>query len=285
MRRSTHEGDRSISWSHHCACLSARTPSPFVSRTSRSSPRPVYPLPYFPSSRESQLAVQLLTVLTSDGEQKHRLIAAVLLRRLVLRAGKVWATLPADLHTAIKAHLLHSLTAEPVTNVRHKVCHAIAEVAYVCHLQVAGGTWPELLQSMFALAQSPTQPERLMDLYLFRCLAESACEPCLQPYAAQAKALLAALLADADAAVRLSAAEAVLEVAFFFEDDAVRNTYSDLLPAILAILQTGVMASGSDLALQCIVGEFCCSLRFSDMTWGSRVVLGVRQVKAARSII
>jgi hypothetical protein len=171
----------------------------------------------------------LIQTITTSPSEAHRALANVLLRKLLTKL-ETWTALGPAAQAAVRDGLLAALTGEPTNHVRHKACHAIAEVAVKC-AGPGAAQWPELLPRIFTLASAPEPRRRESALYLFTRLGEYAGDVLLVPHAEQLRGLLGGLLADADNGVRIAALKGAVALAASIPDDGLRNSYQALIPA------------------------------------------------------
>jgi len=160
--------------------------------------------PRFPSRAPalSQMCVALLSRLGGAGAaERHKLLAAVLLRRLLEARGPapahepVWGRLAPPVQASVQSGLLAALAAEPRRAMAQKIAHVVASLA--ARAAGAGGAgWPQLLPSVFALARAPAPLARENALFMFTRLADVAGAELLAPHAAALLPVMTALLAD-----------------------------------------------------------------------------------------
>lgn len=171
----------------------------------------------------------------------HRLLCAVLTRRLLERRAANWAKLPAETQAATKSGLLAAFSTETQRFLQEKIAHTVAEVA-----ATAGGAacsaWPELLSTVFTLAQAPAPAQRCMALFVFSRLADYSGPTLLAPHADKLLPVMTAMLADADNTVRVAAMQATIALIAALDADtpevkAARAASQALIPKLLDVMQ------------------------------------------------
>lgn len=171
----------------------------------------------------------------------HRLLCAVLTRRLLERRAKNWDKLPAETQVATKAGLLAAFSSETQRFLQEKIAHTVAEVAATSGGPACSG-WPELLGSVFTLAQAPAANQRCMALYVFSRLAEYDGPKLLAPHADKLLPVMTAMLGDADNSVRVAAMQATISLIAALDADepevkAARTASQALIPKLLDVMQ------------------------------------------------
>ena len=190
----------------------------------------------------------------------------------VRSAGKsTFQSLAPGVQAGVKAGLLFALKQEQVKHVRLKTCHSIAEVA----ASAAGpgcASWPELLPSIFELAQgsSSSPGSREVALKLFKSVVDYAGSEAVAPHSEQLLAVLSALLGEGSAgaagsgAVRTAALYATCAMIGALEEAAQLDAFKSTVGPMLAVLQAAFAEGeeGAQEVLQALIELVECRPHF-----------------------
>lgn len=186
-----------------------------------------------------QLIANLVGSITSDANVAHRSLCAVMLRKLVERTAKIWASLPDAQKKAIQDGSLKAFLTEPVKDVRNKVSHLVAELA-VQSAGEGGREWPALLPAVMQLATSQDAGARETALFMFTQLAEYSGDELLGAHAASLLHVLGNLLKDPVTSVAVAALKGAAATIVALGDDADRASYQALVPQMLKVLESAL---------------------------------------------
>ena len=105
-----------------------------------------------------------------------RRISVVLLRSSIFTTkNSLWASISAQTRLGVQQALLNAVLAEPVSDIRHKLCDTLAELAVVIFTEVEGVSgpqdWPELLDFIFRCCQSQQSSHKESGLSILTRLA------------------------------------------------------------------------------------------------------------------
>ena len=182
------------------------------------------------------LIAQLAAALAQAPLPAHRALAAVLMRRVVGRdtlgrPGRTWETLAPAAREQLKAGMLQAFQAEPVADVRKKICHAVAELATVAAAADGGADWPALLPAVFAMSGDAADPARReASLFMFTTLTEFTGDRLIAPHCAQLQGILGGLIVDSAPAVAVAALKACCAMIAMLKDDTKRNGFQAFVP-------------------------------------------------------
>ncbi|CAG8626806.1 8999_t:CDS:10, partial [Acaulospora morrowiae] len=202
-------------------------------------------------AQQPDLLLLSLSQLGRSHQETHgRSFSFVLLRRIAFKQApnqtakgeevSIWDYLQEQSRQAIKNELLMSLSVERENTVRHKVCDAVSEVVKNSHLK--GQKWVELLPALFEASKSPSAEHREAALRIFSAVPNLITDQSVDVI----KQIFSANLQDADNAdIRMASLKAA--VAFMLEtDQQSRNSFTELMPQMLAVLSPLVSQRDED---------------------------------------
>ncbi|KAI8903813.1 armadillo-type protein [Gorgonomyces haynaldii] len=191
-----------------------------------------------------------LAYLTANSPDLNvRNFSPVLLRRIALREAKestIIELVGDHVRSSVQENLLKSLSTEPESSVRNKVCDTVAQIAE--HLLLRGSSWDELVTATLSFASSPNAVLRKTAFLVVSGV------PSL--YVRHNPATLASLFnsgaQDPEMSVRLACVKAAIYYLLHTEQDA-RNAMAGLVPLLLNIIPP-VMADTAheDNAVECL---------------------------------
>lgn len=181
------------------------------------------------------IILALLNALSTSPDEGHKSLSAVLLRRVVSSTADVWTKVSPSTLQSARQQLLAALQSEPLGHIRHKIAHAVTEVA-ITSAGKGCDAWPELLPALAALTQHTDAPRRASAVYLFARMCEYGGAELIAPRASMFVAILPAILQDASPEVRVHALDGCVFLILSLPTDSDRAVLQPLLPVMLNVL-------------------------------------------------
>lgn len=199
---------------------------------------------------------QLLSALhnTSLGEEARQ-ISAVLLRRLFTNEFmEFYPKLPPESQTQLKEQILLAVNIEQTSQMRHKVCDVVAEVARNLIDDDGNNQWPEFLEYLFQCANAPNPVLKEAALQMFTS-TPGVFGNQQNNYLDLIKQMLQRSLAPTEPyEVRFQAVRAI--GAFILNNDKetqILKHFSDLLPGMLAVFAENLRQQDDDALLKVLI--------------------------------
>ncbi|KAL9631360.1 MAG: hypothetical protein Q9204_004262 [Flavoplaca sp. TL-2023a] len=190
----------------------------------------------------------LLQLLVSDESLSLRQLAATQARSLV---PKHWKALPDAQKPQIRQHILQRTLEEEQQLVRHGAARVITAVAKI---DISGGDWPDLFDTLVQAAGSETPRHREVGTYILFTTIE-ALEEDMTAKIPQLLALFGKTINDPQSAeVKINSMLALSRIAILLdteEDEASLKTIQELIPQMVAVLKAAIDASDEDRTTQC----------------------------------
>ena len=189
----------------------------------------------------------LLHILTSNGKDEIRQLAAVESRKLV---HKHWAEIPADQKPQIRNQLLESTFKENSTLIRHSSARVVSAIA---QLDLQDGEWADLPGILQQGATSDTARQREVAVYILFTLLEVASDM-FADNASDMLTLFTRTIQDPESVeVRINTMLAIAQLSFGIDTDEDPKSLRLILqtiPNMVAILKTSVDDGDEDHAMQ-----------------------------------
>ncbi|EGD80104.1 hypothetical protein PTSG_10377 [Salpingoeca rosetta] len=210
-------------------------------------------------------AIALLQIIESSSNDGVRQLAALLFRRHCFSMVQVnfnfWSECNLETRGAIKAKLLELLSnwSEDNESLKHKVCECVAAVVKAIGMEIsdqaeeaghditdlmmpcADEYWPELLPTLWAMAQSGNADHLETSLFIFSCIP-GVFGTSIEKYAEAIRDLLASSISHDDLKVQVSAALALSGLLGRMETQIARY-FADLLPPTIMVVAKALEAS------------------------------------------
>ncbi|KAF0734185.1 hypothetical protein Ae201684P_003140 [Aphanomyces euteiches] len=177
----------------------------------------------------------LLQVIRSNLSDDVRSLAAVLLRRVLIRDEvSLWTNASADTQNRVKTDLLHVLTYETNPSIRRKLCDTVGELASSI---LEEGEWEELLPCMFQWITSANVAHRESALRVFEMISMYIATCMTAYFDTTIQQLFQTSLRDIEGHVALHALRALGMLTLSLDELEERDRFQPLLPSILYALQ------------------------------------------------
>ncbi|KAF0682837.1 Aste57867_25060 [Aphanomyces stellatus] len=180
--------------------------------------------------------LHLLQVIRSNLSDDVRGLAAVLLRRVLLRDEvSLWTNAAPSTQHSVKTDLLHVLTYETNPSIRRKLCDTVGELASSI---LEEGEWDELLPCMFQWITSTNVAHREAALRVFEMISMYIATCMTAYFDTTIQHLFQTSLRDGEGHVALHALRALGMLLLSLDELDERDRFQPLLPAILHALTT-----------------------------------------------
>ncbi|OQR85799.1 importin-like protein [Achlya hypogyna] len=180
--------------------------------------------------------LHLLQVIRSPASDDLRGLAAVLLRRVLLRDEvSLWCNATNATQHSVKNDLLQVLTHEANPSIRRKLCDTVGELASSI---LEEGEWDELLPCMFNWITSTNVAHRESALRVFEMISLFIATAMSDYFDTTIRALFEQCLTDAAGHVALHALRALGMLLLSIDELDERDRFQPLLPLILQGLVT-----------------------------------------------
>ncbi|KAH8058274.1 hypothetical protein JL722_6131 [Aureococcus anophagefferens] len=182
-----------------------------------------------PVLKKSACVGALMTQVASSGNVAVRQIAAVILRKKIV---KLWKKLKKSAQTRVKAAILERLGSEPERAVRKSVAALASALAKVL---VPHNKWPELLAFISQCATAATSPQHRELAYLLLLQLSETVATSLSSQLGQLAQLFRAALGDEERAVSVMALRACCAFVSTLSTDDDAMLFRDLVPPMVAV--------------------------------------------------
>ncbi|OQR88368.1 importin, partial [Thraustotheca clavata] len=178
--------------------------------------------------------LHLLQVIRSQNSDDLRGLAAVLLRRVLLRDEvSLWCNARQSTQHSVKNDLLAVLTHETNPSIRRKLCDTVGELASSI---LEEGEWDDLLPCMFAWITSRNVAHRESALRVFEMISLFIAQSMTEYFDTTIRALFEKCLVDTEGHVALHALRALGMLILSIDELDERDRFQPLLPLILRAL-------------------------------------------------
>eukprot|EP00794_Sanderia_malayensis_P010931 gene10931-12092_t len=191
----------------------------------------------------------LNTILTSSNLE-IRVMASVLLRRLLSNIEEFTTSIPEEVQQLCKVQLLQGVQALQDSNLRKKYCDVIAELAK-CYISDSGDNlWPDILKFLFESCNSPSEETREIPLHIL-CSFPGIFGTQQDTYMQVIKEMLMHCLQPTNSLkIRYLAARATCTFIVESVEETKHKLFADLVPFILQALEASVKNEDDDAVLK-----------------------------------
>jgi len=194
----------------------------------------------------------LLQTMLSSQNMEIRVMAAVLLRRLLSNLEDFTTVIPEEVQEQCRVQLLQGAQVEQNANMKKKYCDAIAELAK-CHMTDDGkNQWQGILEFLFECCRSASSEVREIPLQILNAFpgifgTQQA------TYLQVIKEMLLHNLKDTHTKIHFLAAKVTCTFIVEAVDEDNHKFFCDLIPAILQAIDTSVKNEEDDAVLKSFV--------------------------------
>ncbi|KAH8097787.1 hypothetical protein JL720_700 [Aureococcus anophagefferens] len=197
-----------------------------------------------PVLKKSACVGALMTQVASSGNVAVRQIAAVILRKKIV---KLWKKLKKSAQTRVKAAILERLGSEPERAVRKSVAALASALAKVL---VPHNKWPELLAFISQCATAATSPQHRELAYLLLLQLSETVATSLSSQLGQLAQLFRAALGDEERAVSVMALRACCAFVSTLSTDDDAMLFRDLVPPMVVVARSAAQQRDDAVLVQ-----------------------------------
>ncbi|WVQ81301.1 hypothetical protein IAT38_003424 [Cryptococcus sp. DSM 104549] len=178
---------------------------------------------------------------TSEQVPIRQLAAVELRKRISSNDGRLWKKNPEPLRNQIKESLLHGLTTETASIVRHAHAQAVAAIADL-ELTVDPPQWPGLMPGLYQAAGSPQKAHRETSIYVLFSILDTVAESFEAHLQNLFKVFSVSLVDPESAEVRVTTLRALAKVAEYIEagDKHDVKAFQELIVPMLKVLEQAI---------------------------------------------
>ena len=197
-----------------------------------------------PVLKKSACVGALMTQVASSGNVAVRQIAAVILRKKIV---KLWKKLKKSAQGRVKAAILERLGSEPERAVRKSVAALASALAKVL---VPHNKWPELLAFISQCATAATSPQHRELAYLLLLQLSETVATSLSSQLGQLAQLFRAALGDEERAVSVMALRACCAFVSTLSTDDDAMLFRDLVPPMVVVARSAAQQRDDAVLVQ-----------------------------------